>query len=202
VGIGLESISNFSLNFKDRDGNDSFENIELSVKSLPPGQEKKGTGLQKMGLELLDLRSDAGNNLDVQITVNSEAAFDNFVGFYLVNENGDVVNNAGDVLAAIGSENYTQIAINQRLDLSLTKSITVFNTTIAGGNILAPFILSNDSNPNDGFDVNRVFFPFLGSNPDSSKHILLLGDNTFGFEDLPNGGDRDFDDIIVKIEFV
>jgi hypothetical protein len=26
-----------------------------------------------------------------------------------------------------------------------------------------------------------------------------LGDNTFGFEDLPNGGDLDYNDIIVKV---
>jgi len=28
----------------------------------------------------------------------------------------------------------------------------------------------------------------------------LLGDNTFGFEDLPDGGDRDFNDVVVQFD--
>jgi hypothetical protein len=27
----------------------------------------------------------------------------------------------------------------------------------------------------------------------------MLGDNTFGFEDLRGGGDKDFNDVIVKV---
>jgi hypothetical protein len=29
----------------------------------------------------------------------------------------------------------------------------------------------------------------------------LLGDNTFGFEDFINGGDKDFNDVILKANF-
>ncbi|WP_083894152.1 DUF4114 domain-containing protein [Rivularia sp. PCC 7116] len=36
---------------------------------------------------------------------------------------------------------------------------------------------------------------------DGVDHIRLLSDNTFGFEDLPNGGDSDYNDMIVKISF-
>ncbi len=48
---------------------------------------------------------------------------------------------------------------------------------------------------------NEVFFPFLGANSDGADHVMMLGDNLFGFEDLPGGGDRDFNDIIVKVDF-
>ncbi|WP_300637725.1 DUF4114 domain-containing protein [Mastigocoleus sp. MO_188.B34] len=31
--------------------------------------------------------------------------------------------------------------------------------------------------------------------------MRLLSDNTFGFKDLPDGGDRDYNDSIVKVDF-
>ena len=42
-------------------------------------------------------------------------------------------------------------------------------------------------------------FTYLEANSDGVDHIRLLGNNIFGFEDLPSGGDRDFNDIIVKV---
>ena len=32
-----------------------------------------------------------------------------------------------------------------------------------------------------------------------TDHIRLLGGNTFGFEDLRNAGDSDFDDVVVVV---
>ncbi|MGK7917730.1 MAG: DUF4114 domain-containing protein [Prochloraceae cyanobacterium] len=29
----------------------------------------------------------------------------------------------------------------------------------------------------------------------------MLGTNVFGFEDMPNGGDNDFNDMIVRLDF-
>ncbi|QKQ73186.1 DUF4114 domain-containing protein [Nostoc sp. TCL240-02] len=39
----------------------------------------------------------------------------------------------------------------------------------------------------------------MGANPDKTDRIRLLGKNTFSFEDLPNGGDKDYNDIIVQL---
>ncbi len=71
------------------------------------------------------------------------------------------------------------------------------------GSIYAPFIISNgsiddllDSNPNNN---PEIYFPFLGANSDKKDHVRILGNNIFGFEDLPNGGDNDFNDIIVRM---
>ncbi|WPF87453.1 DUF4114 domain-containing protein [Cyanobacterium aponinum AL20118] len=44
-----------------------------------------------------------------------------------------------------------------------------------------------------------VYFPFLRANTDKLDHIRLLADNTFGFEDLANGGDRDFNHLIISL---
>ena len=46
-----------------------------------------------------------------------------------------------------------------------------------------------------------VYLPYLGFNgSDSFDHIKMLNGNTFGFEDLPNGGDRDFNDIVITFD--
>ncbi|MEL6165668.1 MAG: DUF4114 domain-containing protein, partial [Cyanobacteria bacterium J06628_3] len=39
-----------------------------------------------------------------------------------------------------------------------------------------------------------------GANSDNFDHIKLLDNKTFGFEDLPNGGDQDFNDIITRLK--
>ena len=46
--------------------------------------------------------------------------------------------------------------------------------------------------------TNQVYFNYVGANPDKVDHVRLLGNNTFGFEDLFGGGDRDYNDIIVQ----
>jgi hypothetical protein len=74
-----------------------------------------------------------------------------------------------------------------------------------GGSIFAPFIVANgspeqilDSNPSN--DV-LVYFPFIAANSDGIDHIRLLADNTFGFEDIPGGGDLDYNDMIIAVSF-
>nr|WP_228043643.1 DUF4114 domain-containing protein [Dolichospermum sp. LEGE 00246] len=47
--------------------------------------------------------------------------------------------------------------------------------------------------------VDQAYFAYLGANADKVDHIRLLGNNVFGFEDLVGGGDKDYNDIIVKV---
>ncbi|MCJ8279409.1 MAG: DUF4114 domain-containing protein [Rivularia sp. ALOHA_DT_140] len=48
----------------------------------------------------------------------------------------------------------------------------------------------------------EVYFSFLGANSDGFDHIRSLGsENTFGFEDLPTGGDLDYNDVILRVEY-
>ncbi|MEH2333882.1 MAG: DUF4114 domain-containing protein [Nostoc sp.] len=53
-----------------------------------------------------------------------------------------------------------------------------------------------DSNANNH---PKVYFAFLGANSDQVEHIRLLENNPFGFEDLPNGGDKDYNNVIVQV---
>jgi Domain of unknown function (DUF4114) len=47
----------------------------------------------------------------------------------------------------------------------------------------------------------QAYFAYLGANPDEVDHIRLLGDKTFGFEDLFGGGDLDYNDVVVQVNF-
>jgi Domain of unknown function (DUF4114) len=63
---------------------------------------------------------------------------------------------------------------------------------------LADFVSKNPTNGGDGTLIH-AYFNYLGANPDKLDHFRLLGNNTFGVEDLYNGGDRDFNDVVVTM---
>ena len=97
---------------------------------------------------------------------------------------------------------YIQAAVHQRvagIDLSTNnQDKATYTGTFEPGSIFAPFIIINsiwsainDSNPNND---PAVYSSFLGANADQVDHICLLGNSTFGFEDLASGGDKDFND--------
>jgi hypothetical protein len=68
-----------------------------------------------------------------------------------------------------------------------------------GGSLYAPILMSNvtSSNPTG----EHIFTPFSLDNTDRTDHVRLLGNNTFGFEDMFNGGDKDFNDVVVQASF-
>jgi hypothetical protein len=83
------------------------------------------------------------------------------------------------------------------------QSTATLTSNLSPGSVLAPFIIANsrpeailDANPNND---PAVYFSFLGANSDKVDHIRLLGNNTFAFEDLANGGDKDYNDMIVRV---
>ena len=50
-----------------------------------------------------------------------------------------------------------------------------------------------------------AYFAYQGANPDGAVHIKALGDDLFGFEDLPANldgiSDNDYNDAIFKFDF-
>jgi hypothetical protein len=46
-----------------------------------------------------------------------------------------------------------------------------------------------------------TFFAFGAANVDNIGHFRVLGNNMIGLEDLRGGGDRDFNDVILKFSF-
>ncbi|MCC5609231.1 DUF4394 domain-containing protein [Nostoc sp. CHAB 5834] len=206
VRISSATASNFTFGFEDspNSGNNDFNDIVLEVKTVSQSASA-GSALQGQS-EVLDLRSLTGQ-VSTLFTVNREAAFDNFVGFYrVVDQNGGIDTNGdgtGDILP--GATGYAQAAISNRvtgIDLSVkNQQTTTLSGQFVGGSIFAPFLIANASVNEvvNGQKLDQVYFAYLGANSDQADHIRLLGNNTFGFEDLQGGGDKDFNDLIVRV---
>ena len=207
------SGNGFSLAWEDGSGNPTgFEDLQVTINPTDTSIAR-GTSVQNKPQkellaqrELLDLRGINGQ-VTANFVVNREAAYNNFVGFYKVaDENGGIDTN-GDGRADIlpGQAGYAQAAVRGRVsDIALTVNnngtANFNNKTLQGGSILAPFIITNGGTPDNYDNINsRIYFTFGAANSDGVDHVRLLGDNTFGFEDLAGGGDKDFNDVIVKI---
>ncbi len=156
--------------------------------------------------EVLDLRSLTGT-VTATFTVNREAAFNNLVGFYRVANETGAINDNGTLINP-GSAGYAAAAMRARvngLDLSVAnQGSATFTAQLTAGSILAPFIITNGGTVaqvqgNSLASSAAVYFPYLAANSGGIDHIRLLGNNTFGFEDLPNGGDLDYNDVIVRV---
>ncbi|ODG97965.1 hypothetical protein A4S05_11265 [Nostoc sp. KVJ20] len=186
----------FSLNFTNL-----TVNIQATNQSLDSGLSNEFGQQGSTQGELLYI----GDNVNATFTVNREAAYNNFIGFYQVTDETGTINVNGTIYKP-GDSGYTEAAINSRIvGLTGTNQATITsNEQFSSDSIFAPFIIAN-GDPNTYISRgNPVYFSFLGANPTSDRqvdHIRLLGNNTFGFEDLPNGGDRDFNDIIVRVNF-
>ncbi len=150
---------------------------------------------------LLDLKSFAGD-VTVAFTVDREAEFDNTVSFYKIEDTEGTITDpvTGNRLKPSDGEAYAELAIElkeSQIELSVDNlnSITI-QDTLDGGYLYAPFIVA-DGNLDDGF--SQVYFSFAQANSDKFEHIRSLG-NTLTFEDLANGGDRDFNDMVISAE--
>jgi Domain of unknown function (DUF4114)/Beta-propeller repeat len=186
--------------------NDTVVSMQLGTQPKPIG-----TSLQdKQQGEVLDLRGLTGLQT-ATLTVNREAAYNNFVGFFRVTDaNGGIDTNSDGVADLLpGQAGYGEAAVKNRvggIDLSVANQGTAtFTGQFEPGSIFAPFLIVNgtpdpflDSNPNNN---PAIYFPYLGANSDKVDHVRMLGDNVFGFEDLASGGDKDFNDIIVSVKF-
>ncbi|WP_353929425.1 DUF4114 domain-containing protein [Okeanomitos corallinicola TIOX110] len=205
-------VSNFSaeglnLNWSDQAGASSFQNLGLRVE-ITEESSALYTNLQATTQqELIDL-TDLVAPVNVSATVHREAAFDNLIGFYVVADANGGIDTSGDDIADInpGDAGYTQAALANRvtgLDLLRTgnQQSSTFDGSFAGGNILAPFMVVDGTFEEAVNNNAEVYFSFLSANSDGVDHIRLLGDHTFGFEDLAGGGDQDFNDVIVSLNF-
>ena len=187
----------FVVNFEDSDDGD-FDDLSITLEvtdEAPP----IGIGLQGTS-ELIDLREfvtgTGGQVVQATVDVESEAAFNNVGGLYVVqDENGTVLDIDGVTLLSPGDDGYAEAVLAQNAPQRQQFSDdTSFN--LLGGFIYAAYVLA------DG-DTTQFYSTFTGSDSaDGSAthdHLILLGDNRFGFEDVSGLGDADFDDFGFEI---
>lgn len=201
------ATANYLKNLKADGFELDFEGMKVTAKSsnnpLPLGANLQ-TGSEG---ELLDLRSQPGK-VEATFSVFRDAAFNNEIYFYKVD---DAAGNVG--LTTTNPQEYINRALANLVKdsdgkvIKLTGTNGTMNTikaTIDGGNIIAPMIVVNGSL--DGFqDADssndpQVYVPFTNINSGQIDRIRLLGNNTFGFEDLGIGSDLDYNDMVVKID--
>jgi len=207
--VEIQESEEFSLAWNDANGSNNFN--DLVVKIQPTDTELAlGTNLQNSSqAELIDLTGLTQSVVTADFELFREAAFNNEVYFYKVDESGKVDGFAPN------TSTYQQAALKNIVKDAVTGEVLKFSAANQGietgtaqietGSIIAPLIIINGNldqlTDSDTSNNPEIYFPYLGANADGVDHIRLLADNTFGFEDLPNGGDLDYNDLIVKIEF-
>lgn len=202
--IQIQNISDGSISMGwedftgggDKDFDDPLLSIKVTKNSAPLGNTPQ---VQR---ELINLRG-ISDKVTANLISNSEAIFDNTVGFYTID---DLTGRIGNLRPE--DTGYAQAALERSIiDIQRDEN---FNQQMSGGDLLAPFIITNgnieqflsQNSNNNLLDGNPLaYFVFLEANPDKVDHIRLLGDNKFGFEDLYGGGDRDYNDIVLQVNF-
>jgi len=156
-------------------------------------------------IDFIDTRTlTPGQSYTVSGSYSREAAFNSAMGFYrLLDPSGAVRDPLTGNVVAPGDSGYTEAALhdsNRLLDANATLTAENLQTArfsfdILGGELYAPFLRVNVEEANS---VDRVYFAFGAANTDGVNHAAKLGSNVIGFEDLEGGGDRDFDDVILR----
>ncbi len=188
------------------------DGLVLNVVSLNPTLTN-AIGSKSQGLaqsNTIDLSDYAGTTLTADITTTSDAAYTNHIGFYIVEDSIGTIKLADGSTLKPNDANYAVEAIKSALTNSLqaTQSATKLGQNITGGRIYAPVVVAQGSltdfvskNPTNGSGANDIhaYFNYVGANSDGVDHLKLLGNNTFGVEDMYGGGDRDFNDLVINM---
>ncbi|MGF1566464.1 MAG: esterase-like activity of phytase family protein [Nodosilinea sp.] len=154
---------------------------------------------------LLDLQDITGP-VTTTFTVNRDAAFDSFVGFYAITDATGGLDVDGDGTADLqpGDGGYTEAAIENRVEVGLftaNLSESVFLNDLPGQSLYAPFMIVNGT-PDDptSYQPEDVLFAFGAANPDGLVHVKNNG-GRLGFEDLLGASsDMDFNDLVIVSE--
>lgn len=175
-----------------------------------------------------DVTTTLGNDV---LAAGTDAVFDNLVGFYIVTDRAGGIDTDGDGSVDLrpGDAGYAQAALSDPIpglqiragsagNPSLNTTTEEFgNVVLADGQLFAPFAIANGGgltpaeflaiNPNNdaatAIDDPVAYFGYSAANPDGVSHFRALGNNTFGFEDLPSNifSDMDFNDAVFTLEF-
>jgi pimeloyl-ACP methyl ester carboxylesterase len=198
VTFNLSDSNNYTI-VGDKSEAVKITDLVLPVKNI----SEFVTGLQgKSEGEVIDLRGFAGQTLKVDTVSVGDAAYQNYIGFYAVEDAQGTLANG----LKVGDAGYAEAAIKSAI-LRSFKIETQSDLTVSGGKIFAPVVIANGTfedflnrNPQNQANSNiHAYFNYIGANTDKVDHFRLLGANKFGVEDLYGGGDRDYNDIVIQM---
>jgi hypothetical protein len=180
--------------------------LNLQLQSTPLNNQNLVASIQgDRESELLDLSSFVGQDVQVNFTLQREAAFNDTVGFYQIEDAQGTVTSITGAKIKPGEVGYQAAVIQNRIvgvDLAVANGQTaLIDAVLRGGAIYAPFLIANGNPNNLNGNFSNVYTLYTVGNADVTDHVRLLGDNTFGFEDLVGAGDRDFNDVVLKAIF-
>ncbi len=170
----------------------SFEASPSTATDLP------GQRTQLSAIDLIDIREiDAPSDVTVSGSFSRSAADNSVLQWYSVSDDeGTVVDPLSGAILKPGEPGYAEAA-GRRADLISDNTLELTNSTIApfsitleSGAIYAPLIINQTS--------GERYFAFAAANPDKLGHFTGFGANGWGMEDGYEGGDRDYDDLIVR----
>jgi Domain of unknown function (DUF4114)/RTX calcium-binding nonapeptide repeat (4 copies) len=181
----------------DRDFNDLIFQIEVAPNPAPLASGMQG-GKEK---EIYDLADTTTLN-KATFEIKRDAGYNNHIGFYKIEDTLGTIK-VGTTSLKPGDDGYRKAVIQGRITgvdlVGLNDQRITSSGDFQSGAMYAPFLIANAATAN--VDFSNIYTAYRLGNADKVDHIRLLGDNTFGFEDLYGGGDRDFNDVIVKATF-
>jgi hypothetical protein len=194
------------------DGTLSAKFIITPIDNSLPGKSQGKAQAPLIDLRNVDLNQDSKADDKISLTfsnIRSNTGSNHSVGLYrIADESGAVLDPVTAQLIRPSDAGYAAAALEQRVpEAELQQNTKTLTTQVNGGALLAPYLitagtaeqfLSENSNNQQGQDLH-AFFAYRGANPDKAKHVKLLGDNQFSFEDTWGKGDKKFDDFSFKL---
>lgn len=141
----------------------------------------------------------------LDIHLSREAIFSSYSGFYCVLDSDGTVNDpiTGESISP-GQSGYKAAALAES---NLVKSLTELQlhedgsienaakVQLNGGIMMAPYAVITEPGK------QATYFDFASANPDGISHFKQISMNTFGMEDIYGGGDFDYNDLIISVQF-
>ena len=180
--------------------------IELNLNNSAPGLNALISSEQSFA-PALNTTVLADSFLIGSLSYNREASFNSTVGFYQVlDRNGSLFDAVTGrtldptVLQAADQDRYRELALSEANRASALDGNAITNRqlvqkefSVAGGVFYAPFAIVAST--------QQTYFAFAAANPDGVNHFKMMGANVFGLEDMHGGGDRDYNDLLVGVNF-
>ncbi|GAX41034.1 hypothetical protein NIES4075_20020 [Tolypothrix sp. NIES-4075] len=186
------------------DKNTNDLSIETSINYL---SSKDSNGLSN----IFAINGSSSSNIQFSLS-ERKAAFINEIGVFVVSDDKGTVNGV-----APGTQGYMQAAFTQSRVIfsSLSEKASaginfVRQLSFKAGERLGFYMVANNTTSSvdttSGKTSDNVFFSLSGCNSDQFDHVRVKdkGKSTFdlAWEDLKGGGDKDFNDLVLKMEIV